>query len=146
MIYILTEDSKDGFVAIKNIVTSLYDKYIDHIKVETFNGIINANKVVSEILKNANKTDTIIIVFDEILENIIVRSRILELLKIANNDDRVKLIGTKLFEVEVMLIDNIEFIGDKEEYNRYFKPIKQVLNNNNMEIEKATQFIKHNLL
>ena len=70
MIYIFTEDSRDGKELIESVVKILYPDY--DIKVDTLQGIYNAvNKLKDKIEQNNIdfNNDYIIVVIDNILEN-----------------------------------------------------------------------------
>lgn len=109
MIYIFTEDSRDGKELIESVVKILYPDY--DIKVDTLQGIYNAvNKLKDKIEQNNIdfNNDYIIVVIDNILENIDIRQDIKDLNIFCRKYSNIKLINTQSFEVEILRVDDIE--------------------------------------
>ena len=129
MIYIFTEDSRDGKELIESVVKILYPDY--DIKVDTLQGIYNAvNKLKDKIEQNNIdfNNDYIIVVIDNILENIDIRQDIKDLNIFCRKYSNIKLINTQSFEVEILRVDDIEYLGDVSEYNKYFRKLKNITN------------------
>ena len=129
MIYIFTEDSRDGKELIESVVKILYPDY--DIKVDTLQGIYNAvNKLKDKIEQNNIdfNNDYIIVVIDNILENIDIRQDIKDLNIFCRQYSNIKLINTQSFEVEILRVDDIEYLGDVSEYNKYFRKLKNITN------------------
>lgn len=129
MIYIFTEDSRDGKELIGSVVKILYPDY--DIKVDTLQGIYNAvNKLKDKIEQNNIdfNNDYIIVVIDNILENIDIRQDIKDLNIFCRQYSNIKLINTQSFEVEILRVDDIEYLGDVSEYNKYFRKLKNITN------------------
>ena len=125
MIYIFTEDSRDGKELIESVVKILYPDY--DIKVDTLQGIYNAvNKLKDKIEQNNIdfNNDYIIVVIDNILENIDIK----DLNIFCRQYSNIKLINTQSFEVEILRVDDIEYLGDVSEYNKYFRKLKNITN------------------
>lgn len=129
MIYIFTEDSRDGKELIESVVKILYPDY--DIKVDTLQGIYNAvNKLKDKIEQNNIdfNNDYIIVVIDNILENIDIRQDIKDINIFCRQYSNIKLINTQSFEVEILRVDDIEYLGDVSEYNKYFRKLKNITN------------------
>lgn len=142
MVNIITEDSSDGFDLIKDILDTDYKAYSKYINLISANGVNNIPKIIEkDIDKYTNKNNTTIIVFDYITENESVVKYINEIADYANNYSNVHLVKTKSFEVEALMIDDIQLLGNINEYNKYFKEIKSLLIANGGATISATRFV-----
>lgn len=127
MIYIYTEDSKDGFIMCKLIKELYFDNIFDDVKVDTLNGIWFLDEKLAEISIDMKEDDTIIIVYDDVKENPLVSKFIRDAEKFVDNHDlyeKIMWLPTKSFELEVMLIYGIEFFMNRENYSVYFKELR----------------------
>lgn len=142
MVNIITEDSSDGFDLIKDILDTDYKTYSKYIKLISANGVDNIPKIIEEdINKYTNKNNTTIIVFDYIIENESVVKYINEIADYADNYSNIYLVKTKSFEVEALMIDDIQLLGNIDEYNKYFKTIKSLLAASGGATISATRFV-----
>lgn len=148
MIHILTEDSKDGFKLCDIIKQLYFDNNFNDIDLDTLKGIWNVKTKIETKINQIPANDIIIIVYDDIRENPLIDMYISEALDYIDNQnlyDRIFWLPTKSFEIEVLLIDGIEFFADKEAYSLYFSNLRQLYSMNN-EIENLTSVTKTNNL
>ena len=127
MIYIYTEDSKDGFIMCKLIKELYFDNIFDDIKVDTLNGIWFLDEKLAELSADIKEEDMIIIVYDDIKENPLVSKFIREAEKFVDNHnlyEKIMWLPTKSFELEVLLINGIEFFMNRENYSVYFEALR----------------------
>lgn len=142
MVYIITEDSSDGFDLVKNILDTDYKTYSKYIKLISANGVDNIPKIIKKDINTyTNKNNTTIIVFDYITENESVVKYINEIADYADGYSNIHLVKTKSFEVEALMIDDIQLLGNIDEYNKYFKDIKSLLVANGGATISATRFV-----
>ncbi len=129
MIYIRTEDSKDGFQLCKKIKDIYFSVLSQVINIESLKGIFNLKDKIESIIDQFNNNDILLIVYDNIIENPLVSSNIketIELIQKKNIEDRVIWIPTLSFELEILTIMGIEFICDIEEYNKFFRDLRKL--------------------
>ena len=70
MIYILTEDSKDGF-DLCSMIARIYHGD-SGIKTESYKGIINLKAFLAEFCNTIQDNDTVLLTYDNIIENPLV--------------------------------------------------------------------------
>ncbi|MCI8983517.1 MAG: hypothetical protein HFG78_14140 [Hungatella sp.] len=140
MIKVRTEDSKDGLV----ICQKIKELYFNEIEVNTLNGIVNLKKKVVSILNDMQADDILIIVYDNIVENVIVSNNINDLLDYIykTNERRVKMIPTISFELEILTINNIELLYNFDVYKEWFSKLRE-LYTETRDIRTLTQASKH---
>lgn len=124
MIYIRTEDSSDGFILCQKII-ELYFKN-KNINIETLHGIFQLKEKTKNILHNLTDNDTLIIVYDDIIENPLIAQNINDLLADIEDDKRIIFIPTISFELEILTIYGIEYIFGTDKYNELFKELRDI--------------------
>lgn len=128
MIYVRTEDSKDGLELCKKIIKIYFPEF--NINIDTLGGIINLKNKVSNLLNIMSKDDKLIIIYDNITENVLVAQNINSLLEFIKrtNEHRVKMIPTISFELEVLSVKDIEYMYNIEIYNEWFGGLRNLYN------------------
>lgn len=125
MIYIRTEDSGDGLLLVEKLVEIYFKSF--QIDVNTFDGMKNLKSELETLLLTCNNDDKIIIVYDNIMENPLILKWFREANNIIKNSmlkDIITWIPTDSFELEILMIDNIEYFTNMSEFVKYVLPIK----------------------
>lgn len=125
MIYIRVEDSTDGFVLCQNIVR-IYFKDNCNINIDTMRGIFNIENTIKSVMNIMEPSDSLLIIYDDIIENPLVSRHIEEANKLVEGDSRVYFIPTLSFELEILMINNIEFIYNTDIYNDLAREIREI--------------------
>lgn len=123
MIYVLVEDAKDGKKLCDEIVNHYFYEFKHSIDVKSYNGITNLPTELEILFKSISEVDRVIVVYDDIIENPIVADAMREV-EIYTSKQNVYMLPTNSFELETILIDDIEFTANIEEYETYIKKIK----------------------
>ena len=122
-IHIKLQGNKDKFITIKLDDYLSIDNTIKYYE-ENIKPILD----ISEAYNIDFNNDYIIVVIDNILENIDIRQDIKDLNIFCRKYSNIKLINTQSFEVEILRVDDIEYLGDVSEYNKYFRKLKNITN------------------
>ena len=125
MIYVRTEDSGDGLILVEKLVEIYFKPF--QIDVNTFGGMKNLKSELETLLLTCNNDDKIIIVYDNIMENPLILKWFREANNIIKNSmlkDIITWIPTDSFELEMLMIDNIEYFTNMSEFVKYVLPIK----------------------
>lgn len=129
MRYVLVEDLKDGKV-ICDLINTIYARDKDGVCVESTGGIGNLEAKVRELDKILCKEDSIIIVYDDIIENPIVAGCVKRAKRYIEsesaNREQYKFISTVSFELEILMIDDIEYFTDMKKYYTYVSDIRDI--------------------
>lgn len=72
-------------------------------------------------------------------ENVAIRGDIISIINYCKQFSHIKLVTTQSFEVEMLKADCIEYLGDMEAYDKYFKEIRNMSHTYEM-----TNYIKRN--
>ena len=127
MIHILTEDSGNGFEFCKLIKSLYFDTESINLEMETLNGVWGLQQKIQKKIEAVDKNDTIIIVYDDIVDNPIISRNIDEAqVYIEEHDlsDKIFWIPTYSFEIELLQIIGFEFFANSEKYAIYFKKLR----------------------
>lgn len=146
MIYIYTEDSKDGKILCDIIGQQYFKNTFNDVKIDTLGGIWDLKRKIETISNNINSDDIVIIVYDDIRENPIIDTEINEASEYIENNGlygQFKWLPTKSFELEVLLIIGIEFFTNREDYNSYFRELRDKFIETG-EISELTTISKNN--
>lgn len=142
MIYIFTEDSKDGKNLIDCILKVLYTENVNNIKLDTLGGIQKATDKLKDKIQINNidiNNDYVIVVIDDVQENVAIKSDIVNIINYCKQFSHIKLVTTQSFEVEILKAECIEYLGDIEAYDKYFKELRSMTQTYVM-----TNYIKNN--
>lgn len=147
MVYVEIEDSKDGLKICKKI-QEIYFNNGENIEIKTFGGMVNLKKEIKVLDCQLKDDDSVIIVYDRILDNPIVRNNLFTAKKIISKSkykNKYKFIGTVSFELEVLLIDDIEYFADIYKYCKYMTKIKSLFQSTKS-LSVLTEYTKNNHL
>lgn len=125
MIYVRTEDSGDGLILVEKLIEIYFKSF--QIDVKTFGGMKNLKSELETLLLTCNNDDKIIIVYDNIMENPLILKWFRQANNIIKNSmlkDIIIWIPTDSFELEILMIDNIEYFTNMNEFIKYVLPIK----------------------
>lgn len=148
MVYIRVEDSKDGFELCKRIIAIYYSGLDKDINIDSLNGIFNLQNKIESVINSFSEDDKLIIVYDDIIKNPLVSSNVdntLNFLSKENLEDRVIWVPTISFELEVLTIIGIELICDGNEYNKWFRKLRDKYYEHN-DISDMTKISKSDLM
>lgn len=129
MVYIRTEDTKDGLV----LVTKLIDIYFPSIQidVQSFGGMKNLNSELELLFSICKDDDKIILIYDNIMENPLIVKWFRQAHNTINNSKFKHIISwlpTNSFELEILMIDNIQYFIKISKFIKYVLPIKRWYN------------------
>ncbi|MCM1222062.1 MAG: hypothetical protein NC548_47090 [Lachnospiraceae bacterium] len=128
MKYIIIEDSTDGFSLCEKIC-EIYNSSNDIIHSESSHGVTNLEAKISDIDKRLNDNDTVYIVYDDITENKIVSDSLLAVKEYLSTSKRRKqfhFIKTISFELEILMIKDIEYFTNISQYLTYVTDIREL--------------------
>lgn len=148
MVYIRVEDSKDGFELCNKIIEIYYSGFYKDIDIDSLNGIFNLQNKIKSVINSFSKDDKLIIVYDNIIKNPLVSSNVDETLSFLSEEnlaDRVIWVPTISFELEVLTIIGIELICDGNEYNKWFRKLRDKYYEHN-DISDMTEISKSDLM
>ena len=142
--HIIVEDSTDGFVLCE-VIRSIYADRPDVI-LESFHGVVNFKNSLEETIKNTPVSETIVAVYDDIMENPIVRKGCKDASELAKQykSRAIRFIGTMSFELETLMVDGIEYFADFVTYRKYVWKIRELYNKGNCRIAALTEYTKEN--
>ena len=129
MVRVIVEDAKDGFNLCQMVNKIYFEPYGIDCNIQSFNGIWNLADTLRTCDAEMDESDVLFIVYDDIMENSIVRNCFLVAQTIIFQnliEDNVYWIPTNSFEIEIFLIDHIEAFGNKENYYKFIFPLKEV--------------------
>ncbi len=141
MIYILTEDSGNGFEFCRLIKELYFDVKSININLDTLNGIWGLKQKIEEKVKLLGKNDTIIVVYDDIVENPIISHNInqaIEYIDKNNLNSKVLWVSTYSFEIELLLVVGFELFANSSKYNKYFGKLRSKFLETNSLFELTT--------
>lgn len=124
MIYVLVEDSKDGYKLCREIVNHYFKNNMHNIVVKSYMGITKLKNVIEDLFEQISEADEIVVVYDDIIENPIVSTSLEEVNEYTTKVN-VHLLPVKSFELEAILIDDIEFTANYNNYKEYIRKIKE---------------------
>lgn len=128
MIYIYTEDSKDGKVLCDIISQQYFNNVFNDVKIDTLSGIWGLKSKLEGISNTINSDDIVIIVYDNLRENPIIDTEINEASEYIDEKglyEQFMWIPTKSFELEILLIIGIELFMNRENYKTYFWELRE---------------------
>lgn len=139
----MVEDSKDGLVLCK-LIKEIYFKDRRDINIDTFHGVLNLVNTIKDMLKVIIKNDVLVIIYDNIIENELINDVLLDVDELITelNIHNIQFISTISFELEVLLIDDIEYFMN-DQYNKYVMRLKKLYTSNSSTRELTT-FTKNN--
>lgn len=142
MIYLLVEDSTNGFKICEEVIDIYFSNNSD-VDVKSIHGIPNLANSLENLFVTFNlRTDTVVVVFDDIMENPIVGRAIEDADEfIQKFGENIKFIGTESFEIEILSILGIEYWANIANYNKYAKIIRDS-NENINKISYLTDWTK----
>lgn len=150
MIYILTEDSKDGF-DLCSMIARIYHGD-SGIKTESYKGIINLKAFLAEFCNTIQDNDTVLLTYDNIIENpLVVRcySEAYEYLESTGKLGQFTFFPVLSFEFEILMIKGIEYFTDIGAYMEYVCDIRDIFEDNHRihsSIRILTKYTKENAL
>lgn len=130
MIHVLVEDKADGYKIVQKI-TEIYFQDNPYIQISSLKGIWDLEKKLREKFESIEDDDVLVVVFDDVMENPIVESEIINAHRyIALNhlESRIKWVPTLSFEIEVLLVMGIELFANKANYSTYFASLRDLYN------------------
>lgn len=129
MLYVLTEDSKDGYKLISQLKEIYLGALQNQVTVESFHGIWDVDKKVAKKVSDAKDDDLFIIVLDYVIENPLIEPEIRKLYRYIKENSlksRVKVLPIHSFELEILLMYDIELICNLNTYDIYFKELRDL--------------------
>lgn len=144
MRYVLVEDSTDGLIICEKI-QEIYFSEVKDIIIESFGGALNIVKKIDDTIKILKQQDSVIVVYDDIPENPLVTQYFKLALKTivkSGHRNQFKFISTISFELEILMIDNIDITANLDTYKTYVESIKDLYNQTH-ELRQLTIYTKN---
>lgn len=125
MIYVLTEDSKDGFY----LCNKVCEVYNHNAVIESYDGIVNLRKFLTTFCRRLDDTDIVILTYDRVFNNPLVYRYYYEAddyLVNSGKEHQFKKMPILSFEFEILMIRGIEYFANISNYIMYVSNIRDL--------------------